>query len=185
MITFADSVIKCPYCHQMLEQPLSKPLEVALAKALASLQSDHDIAEDKTSNDVVSKPDDPQSAQPSSMHLLIRPRASKIRSQASNRERFLFCRMHKTEQVLIPEGIRKGYYIDIDFGQLKERISSFVRELEDIINGGVESVYRKNALAAYDQFGKNKARSTLKILDRFESTLVRSMACISDYFTLD
>jgi deoxyadenosine/deoxycytidine kinase len=93
--------------------------------------------------------------------------------------------MHKTEQVLIPEGIRKGYYIDIDFGQLKERISSFVRELEDIINGGVESVYRKNALAAYDQFGKNKARSTLKILDRFESTLVRSMACISDYFTLD
>lgn len=80
--------------------------------------------------------------------------------------------MHKKEQIMIPQGIKKGYYININFEELEERILLFIDEIEDIINGKIASLFHQNVVAAYEEFGKNKARSTLKVLDRFESTLV-------------
>ncbi|KAG2179366.1 hypothetical protein INT44_006212 [Umbelopsis vinacea] len=164
------TVLKCPYCHQVLEQPLSKSLEDALAKVRASDDDAEQQATDELANSDSSAPNLDES-QTSSMQLLIRPRYSKNRLSASNRERYLFCRMHKKEQIMIPQGIRKGYYIDINFDELEERILSFIDEIEDIINGKISSVFHRNVMAAYEEFGKNKARSTLKVLERFESTL--------------
>jgi hypothetical protein len=133
---------------------------------------------DELANSDSSTPNQDES-QTSSMQLLIRPRYSKNRLSASNRERYLFCRMHKKEQIMIPQGIRKGYYMDIDFDQLEERILLFIDELEDIIEGKTASSFHEVVMAAYKEFGKNKARSTLKVLDRFESTLVKKSFCIS------
>ena len=40
-------------------------------------------------------------------------------------EQFEFCRFHKGEQIVVPEGIRKGYPPNIDFTTLPERIHKF------------------------------------------------------------
>ena len=37
-------------------------------------------------------------------------------------DQFEFCRFHKAEQIVIPEGIKKGYPTSIDFTKLPERI---------------------------------------------------------------
>ncbi|KAI8578861.1 hypothetical protein K450DRAFT_272512 [Umbelopsis ramanniana AG] len=164
------NTLKCPYCHQVLEKPLSKSLEDALAKVLATDDDAEQQAVDELANNDSSAPNVDES-QTSSMQLLIRPRYSKNRVSASNRERYLFCRMHKKEQIMIPQGIQKGYYMNINFDELEERIFLFMDEMEDIINGKISSVFHQNVMAAYEEFGKNKARSTLKVLERFESTL--------------
>jgi hypothetical protein len=146
-------------------------LEGALAKVLASDDDAEQQATDEMANSESSITYLDES-QASSMQLLIRPRYSKNRLSASNRERYLFCRMHKKEQIMIPQGLQKGYYININFDELEDRILSFIDEIEDIINGKKTSVFHRNVMAAYEEFGKNKARSTLKVLERFESTLV-------------
>lgn len=179
LFIFLDKILKCPYCHQVLEQPLSKALEEALAKVVASDDDAEQQATDDVANSDSPTPNQDES-HTSSMQLLIRPRYSKNRLSASNRERYLFCRMHKKEQIMIPQGIQKGYYISINFEELEERILLFIDEIEDIINGKIASVFHQNVVTAYEEFGKNKARSTLKVLDRFESTLV--LSCFL-YFT--
>ncbi|KAG2179939.1 hypothetical protein INT43_003726 [Umbelopsis isabellina] len=161
--------LKCPYCHQNLEQPLSESLQAKLTSILASLAPDE--KEDVNTGNFLSADNDLQISGTTSVQSLIRPRHMKTLNQASNNDRYLFCLEHRKEQVILPEGKRKGYYIDINFDDIESRVEEFVQDLEDIINKKTPSIYRDRALAAYEELGKNKARSTLKILERFESHL--------------
>lgn len=162
--------LKCPYCHQNLVQPLSESLQAKLSSILASLAPDE--KEGVNAGESLPTETDLKISDTTSVQSLIRPRYMKTLNQASNNERYLFCLEHRKEQVILPEGKRKGYYIEINFDDIEPRVEKFVQDLQDIINKKTSSIYRDRALAAYEELGKNKARSTLKILERFESHLV-------------
>ncbi|KAJ2963128.1 hypothetical protein NQZ79_g1835 [Umbelopsis isabellina] len=164
-----STTLKCPYCHQNLEKPLSESLQAKLSSILASLAPDE--KEEMNSRKSSSTDNDLQISGTTSVQSLIRPRYMKTQNQASNNDRYLFCLEHRKEQVILPEGKRKGYYIDIKFDDIESRMEEFLQALEDIINKKTPSIYRDRSLAAYEELGKNKARSTLKILERFESHL--------------
>jgi hypothetical protein len=181
-MNYLDSTFKCPYCHQNLEQPLSESLQARLSNILASLASEE--KDDAFEGKIPAIDKDHQSSGTTSVQSLIRPRYMRIQNQASNNDRYLFCLEHRKEQVILPEGKRKGYYIDINFDDLELRVKEFLQDLEDIINKKTPSIYRDRSLATYEELGKNKARSTLKILDRFESHLVNTGSILFCCYTI-
>ncbi|KAI8381202.1 RTC4-like domain-containing protein [Radiomyces spectabilis] len=87
------------------------------------------------------------------------------------KEQESFCHLHKIEITVKPEGRQKGYPSFIDFDQLKGRIHRMRNELEAVILGQEHSPYRNIALKAYETLGKNKARSTMGVMQRFDATL--------------
>ncbi|KAJ1555306.1 hypothetical protein HK096_004514 [Nowakowskiella sp. JEL0078] len=72
-----------------------------------------------------------------------------------------FCRYHhKSHEILIPDGLKKGFRNDINFVELRRRLcdkNGSVRVgLEGIINGTVKSLFRMNVLKLYKKHGALK-----------------------------
>ncbi|KAI7866373.1 hypothetical protein BDF14DRAFT_1694354, partial [Spinellus fusiger] len=91
--------------------------------------------------------------------------------EVSIKDQYAFCRLHDIELVVKPKGLQEGYPTDIDFDAIEKRVVGFQQEIEDVIHGRIKSSYRDTALKAYEMLGKNKARSSMGVMARFETTL--------------
>lgn len=87
-------------------------------------------------------------------------------------DQFEFCRLHMAEQVIVPEGIRKGYPSKIDFTILPERIRKFKEELHNICKKKSKSYYRDAIMQIYRNKGRMKAKSSMSIMARCETVQV-------------
>ncbi|KAI8330492.1 RTC4-like domain-containing protein [Chlamydoabsidia padenii] len=95
----------------------------------------------------------------------------KFRRPVSNIDQFAFCQLHTLELVVKPNGSENGWPTHIDFDKLKKRIYRLRKELDMVISKHLHSTYRDMALKAYEELGKNKARSTMGMMSRFETVL--------------
>ncbi|CAG8752085.1 protein FAR1-RELATED SEQUENCE 5 [Rhizophagus irregularis DAOM 181602=DAOM 197198] len=84
-------------------------------------------------------------------------------------EQFKFCRIHIAETKIIPDGVEKGYLMEIDFSAIPKRVEIFRSDLLDICKKKVKSVYRENVMRAYREIGKNKANTPMGIMNRIEN----------------
>lgn len=95
------------------------------------------------------------------------------RRRVTNMDQFTFCQLHQLELKIKPEGIKKGYPINIDFKLLETRVKDLHSELLKLINDETNCHFRKIALKAYNKLGKHRARNTISVMNRFEDTLVK------------
>ncbi|KAI9308622.1 RTC4-like domain-containing protein [Cunninghamella echinulata] len=148
----SKKVIKCPYCHDILNNDSSVLLPKVLQEALdkiknADQQYDDYRKQENYHNDL--------------------PK----RRRVTNMDQFTFCQLHQLELKIKPEGIKKGYPIDIDFIQLETRVKNLHSEILKLINQETSCHFRTLAIKAYSKFGKHKARNTISVMNRFEDTL--------------
>lgn len=149
----------CPFCGE----ELGKNIPESVRKALGEIQ-----AKDKKFEE---EQDAEHALRDSSSLNQLRPHML-LKRDVSNLEQFTFCRLHQLELVIKPEGIRKGYPVEIDFDGLAKRVEKLRDELEDVISGKLHSVFRDIGLQAYKDLGRNRARSSMGVMLRFERTLV-------------
>jgi hypothetical protein len=83
-------------------------------------------------------------------------------------EEFEFCRLHESEALIVPEGLKKNYPININFDILPKRIEKLIPELMLVIKGKINSSYRNIALNAYQEFGRARARKPTILMGRFQ-----------------
>ena len=76
------------------------------------------------------------------------------------------------EQVVIPEGIKKGYPPNINFTILPKRIHKFKEELHDIFKKKSRSYYRDAIMQIYRDKGRMKAKSSMSVMSRCETVQV-------------
>ncbi|KAI7898068.1 RTC4-like domain-containing protein [Cokeromyces recurvatus] len=89
----------------------------------------------------------------------------------SSMEKDAFCRLHKLELVIKPQGAKEQYPCTIRFHELPERIVKYDKELRQIIKNKIPSHYRQIAEGAYLKLGENKARGTMGMMHHFEASL--------------
>ncbi|CAO3608330.1 unnamed protein product [Cunninghamella blakesleeana] len=148
----SKKAIECPYCHDILSDNVSTPLPKALQEALNEINN-----ADKQYNEYRKR---------KNYHVDL-PK----RRRVTNMEQFTFCQLHQLELRIRPEGIKNGYPIDIDFRLLETRVKNLRSELLKLINDETDCHFRKIALKAYSKLGKNRARNTISVMNRFEDTL--------------
>lgn len=61
-------------------------------------------------------------------------------------KRVEFCRLHRNEITIIPEGIKKGYLCEPDFTAIPSKIRDLHLNIENLISGGYNSVFLKRLL---------------------------------------
>ncbi|KAI9469650.1 MAG: RTC4-like domain-containing protein [Benjaminiella poitrasii] len=142
-----DDKVQCPYCSEFLI-----PVTDAIAYALSDIRR-KDIEHERHEETSVRG------------HIVTTAR------QPSSHEKDAFCRLHKLELIIKPQGIKRQYPFKIDFDALPKRIAKFDSELRQIIQNKLPSHYRQIAEEAYSKLGKNKARSTMGVMNRFETCL--------------
>ncbi|KAI8384597.1 uncharacterized protein BYT42DRAFT_492567 [Radiomyces spectabilis] len=147
----------CPFCHEELGLPLPYKVDRALNLIKAK---DREFANQSAI-----------AAGESVNNASFRARHIQYKRPVDDREEERFCRLHRIELKIKPQGRRKGYPLHIAFEDLEERIQGFRQELMDVIAGRVHSSYRETALKAYKDLGTNKARSVMGVMARFETTL--------------
>ncbi|KAG0176536.1 hypothetical protein DFQ29_005987 [Apophysomyces sp. BC1021] len=150
-----EEEVRCPYCNERFTIPLPDVIK----KALDDIQ-DKDAMFEKE-----------QEFQLRTEYQSTRKRITRAKRKASNMEQYSFCRLHRIELVIKPKGEKKGYPTEIDFEAIGDRIEKFKHELLDVISGKESSTYRETALKAYEDLGKNRARSAMGVMARFETTL--------------
>ncbi|SAL96541.1 hypothetical protein [Absidia glauca] len=141
--------ILCPYCHTDLDLKKSR----ILTKALDDIQRQEKTYLEKQSRKRKDKPASKKATR---------------RRPNSTKTRLSFCHLHRLELEIKPIGEKEGWPTTIDFDRLKQRIPHFKPDLDSIIANELESSYRLKALAAYKEMGKNKARSTMGVMSRFD-----------------
>ncbi|KAL1934888.1 hypothetical protein VTP01DRAFT_7070 [Rhizomucor pusillus] len=150
---------ECPFCQTLLPAILPLPLKKALKVVKARDRQYRDEQIEKVK----------QRSNGKSVEFLTKH--MDFKRPVSNMEQYYFCRLHKIELEIKKYGKERGYPEYIDFAIIRERIERLRRELEQVIHGKVESVFRKNALQAYEDLGKNRARNTMSVMLRFDETL--------------
>jgi hypothetical protein len=149
----ADKV-QCPFCAEYLI-PMTRSIEQAL----------NEIHEkDKKYEKNQREKEDPSSS-------FSRPMNVVNKRPVLNSEKDSFCKLHKLELVIKPDGVKKGYPTKIAFEDLGRRIEKLDQELKDVIRNKLASDYRRIAEEAYKELGQNKARSTTSVMNRFEKSL--------------
>lgn len=147
----------CPYCSELLF-PLTENLE----KALLDIEEKDRRHERRQLADFAKLENTPSLSKPLNM---VDKRVVSIE------EKDAFCKLHKLELVWKPQAAKRGYPTKIDFDGLEKRVRNFDTELKLIIQNKCKSDFRKVAEDAYKNLGKNKARSTISLMDRFERSL--------------
>ncbi|CAG8760984.1 35191_t:CDS:2, partial [Gigaspora margarita] len=104
---------------------------------------------------------------PEKIHSLLRKIANQNGTPTSE-DKLTFCEIHQAETTIVPDGIQKGYPMQIDFGSLETRIFQMKMELLDIINGKANSYYRDFALKICNEIGSRKASTPMALMARFE-----------------
>ncbi|KAI8970263.1 RTC4-like domain-containing protein [Mycotypha africana] len=141
----------CPYCMTVLE-----PITDALEKALEKMKRKDEDYEQRQEN---------QASSSFTCFNIV------IKRPVSNEEKDAFCKLHKKELVIKPEGVKKRFPTTIDFNAVSRRIMKFRSELERVIKNELKSEYREIAESAYEEQGISKARSTMSMMARFEASL--------------
>ncbi|KAI9264073.1 hypothetical protein BDA99DRAFT_559382 [Phascolomyces articulosus] len=153
--------IDCPFCHTDLGTRKSIPEKVRLALKIIR-KKDKQFEQEETER---------IKQRASTKHAQFLEKRLHIQRKASNMEQYSFCRLHRVEIIVKPEGIKKGYPSSIDFDKLESRIHKIKKDLQYVIDGKVESQFRNMALKSYEEDGVNKARSTMAVMSRFDKTL--------------
>ncbi|KAH9266536.1 hypothetical protein BASA83_010521 [Batrachochytrium salamandrivorans] len=73
--------------------------------------------------------------------------------------RQMFCRLHTAEETVIPQGLVKGYPMEIDFKGVRRRVEKMRCMFKDILLGRVHSVFLDLALVSFRELGKWKAQA--------------------------
>jgi hypothetical protein len=94
-------------------------------------------------------------------------------------EEFEFCRLHESEALIVPEGLKKNYPININFDILPKRVKKLIPELMLVIKGEINSSYRNIALNAYRKYGRARARKPTILMGRFQKLQVILFIIIS------
>jgi hypothetical protein len=77
--------------------------------------------------------------------------------------------MHNGELIIF-EGLKKKYPININFNGLPDRVLKLVPKLDQIIGGKNQSYYKNEALSIYKKIGSSaQARQTTFLINRFEN----------------
>ncbi|CAB4490616.1 hypothetical protein RhiirA5_474279 [Rhizophagus irregularis] len=134
----------CPFCKEPIPFPLPDRIRTYLIKI-------NSLTQDKWSN---------KEQTPSLSILLQRPR--------NVVEEFEFCRLHESEALIVPEGLKKNYPININFDILPKRVKKLIPELMLVIKGEINSSYRNIALNAYRKYGRARARKPTILMGRFQ-----------------
>jgi hypothetical protein len=92
-----------------------------------------------------------------------------ILGKPTQEDRYLFCEIHYAETTIVPDGIDKGYPMEINFELLETRIVQMKDELLDIINKKVNSYYRDFSIEICQKVGARKAETPMSIMGRFEA----------------
>ncbi len=80
-----------------------------------------------------------------------------------------FCWIHN-EELIIFEGLKKNYPININFNGLSDRVLKLVPKLNQIIEGKNQSYYKNEALSTYKKIGSSaQARQPTFLINRFEN----------------
>ncbi|KAL6636152.1 RTC4-like domain-containing protein [Neocallimastix sp. 'constans'] len=87
-------------------------------------------------------------------------------------KQYEYCRLHQAKLVIIPQGLKKGYPLEINFDLLQERIERFKKDLFEIVYDRKKSYFRELALNEYKRYGSNKARNFSFLIQRFDKILV-------------
>jgi hypothetical protein len=87
-------------------------------------------------------------------------------------DRYLFCEIHHAETSIVPDGIQKGYPMEINFELLEARIIQMKDDLLDIIYKRVYSYYRDFSLEICKEVGPRKAGTPMALMNRFEELRV-------------
>jgi tRNA(Glu) U13 pseudouridine synthase TruD len=91
-------------------------------------------------------------------------------------EQYEFCRLHRGELKIVPNGIKQNWPTEIDFTILPDRIKMLYAQIESLIFGSKESYYRNEELNTYDEIGESAARRPMMMLNRFEKFQVRILS---------
>lgn len=145
----------CPFCSEILF-----PMRTAIAEALKALELKDKLHEQRQLKEM-----EKENSTSSFSFRMIAKRTITIT------EKDQFCSLHHRELVTIPDGYDKGFPSKINFEEIPKRIQRFDKELRDIISNRIKSDYRKIAEDAYKEQGVTKARSTMSVMLRFESSL--------------
>ncbi|CEP18959.1 hypothetical protein [Parasitella parasitica] len=151
-----DKII-CPFCSESIF-PITKPISRAL-KALEKRDDEFARKQKQRFEDM------------NGSSSFSRPVGFESKRIVPSEEKDKFCKLHRLELVIKPQGIKEGYPKEIDFEKLEPTIRTFDKELKDVIRRRVHSDYRKLAEEAYEEQGQAKARSTMSLLSRFTATL--------------
>ncbi|CAG8502067.1 4098_t:CDS:2, partial [Diversispora eburnea] len=84
-----------------------------------------------------------------------------------NRE--TFCEIHYMETTIVPDGIRKGYPMEINFELIESRIIQMKDELLNIIYKKTSSYFRNFVFEICNILGQIKANTPMAIMERFET----------------
>ncbi|ORZ02803.1 hypothetical protein BCR43DRAFT_482195 [Syncephalastrum racemosum] len=148
--------LECPYCNVRFERKPTKLLRAAL-KSIE--EKDRAFEKQQTAH----------------WHRTLGKNLSGkkivVRRPVSSMEQFYFCRLHRIECELKPLGRERKYPSSMHFESLANRIQRLRGELMDVIRRKIDSPFRKTAQDAYQELGKNRARSSMGMMARFDETL--------------
>lgn len=154
----------CPYCNEVFP-----PGEMTdrLKRALKMIkQKDEAYAEQEIEN---------RMKRVTGKHKELLKKQMKVKRPVDGLEQHFFCRLHRAELIVRKEGRAKNYPEEIRFNDIHSRLERLRGELEKIIRQEKKSRFRDIALKAYEEMGKNKARSTLGVMARVDNIMVSGM----------
>ncbi|OBZ87223.1 hypothetical protein A0J61_04718 [Choanephora cucurbitarum] len=152
-----DNKEQCPYCGEVFKAmtgPLRRALDTIKKKDREYEKSQSAKLEEESATSIYNLPTD----------LTIKRRVLPAEKDA-------FCKLHRIELVIKPEGRKKNYPEEIAFDKIERRIDRMRPDLDKIIRNDLSSEFRDIAENAYKNMGANKARSTMGVMTRFEATL--------------
>lgn len=102
----------------------------------------------------------------------------------SKNDRKVFCRVHRTELEFKPMAKERNYPENINFEDIKNRITLFEADLKSIANREKPSKYLDNALKRFKELGTN-ARKANEVMKVFKEFLVRSLSSLNHKMPVD
>ncbi|KAF9300382.1 hypothetical protein BGZ74_007952 [Mortierella antarctica] len=188
----ADAGSVCPYCGDALPNPKPRRLAKALAKILLAEQTLRRKKQNEHSQKAaiinVKPQDPPRPPRPRPLKkkaIVEEPETPVPRADAavwddtdsepetgklSLVDQFEFCRIHMAEMTIVPEGLRKNYPVSINFDGLDARVDQMRGELQDIIEGAVQSRYLERVKKTYKSLGTMGARQPAVMLATVQDT---------------
>ncbi|KAJ3048471.1 hypothetical protein HK097_010507 [Rhizophlyctis rosea] len=81
-----------------------------------------------------------------------------------------FCKYHRVELEVIPEGVTKGWPYHIDWERVKERVKAMEGKLREVVDGRVGSAWRRIWMGEYFRLGARRAQASTNRIGRVRVT---------------
>ncbi|KAJ3032878.1 hypothetical protein HDV00_007012 [Rhizophlyctis rosea] len=85
---------------------------------------------------------------------------------------FEFCKLHNLVLNVIPEGVRRGWPLAVDFRDVERRCRGMVGVLRGLVEGRVGSEWRERCVEEYRRFGVRRAQG----VEKGATTLLRTLS---------